>query len=65
MKSHSIIQFGIAFVLAAAVVLVYREPMGIVMAILVLMMFALLKMLEKHDPHFFEMDDDEDDLGWD
>ena len=65
MNSESLIQFGIAFVLAAAVVLVYREPMGIVMAILVLMMFALLKMLEKHDPHFFEMDDDDDDLGWD
>ena len=62
MKSESIIQFGIAFILAAAVLLVYRDPMGIVMAVLVLMMFALLKMLEKHDPHFFEMDDDEEEV---
>ena len=65
MNSESLIQFGIACIVAVGVIIVYQEPMGIVMAILVLMMFALLKMLEKHDPHFFEMDDDEDDLGWD
>ena len=65
MNSESLIQFGIAFIVAVGVIIVYQEPMGIVMAILVLMMFALLKMLEKHDPHFYEMDDDEDDLGWD
>ena len=63
MNPETIIQCAMAFILAAAVVLAYREPMGIVMAILVLMMFALLKMLEKHDPHFFDMDEnDEEDV---
>lgn len=63
MKPETTIQCVIAFILAAGVLLVYREPMGIVIAALVLMVFALLKMIEKHDPHFFDMDEnDEEDV---